>query len=52
MTLLSRPLASESLCCSAEMKNFSLWTSNIHPLVEETDQKYDLGGWLASQLIM
>jgi len=51
MTLLSRPFASQLLYCSAETKNFALWTSNRHPLGEETDQKYDPGSWLASQLI-
>ena len=42
--LLSRPFASKSLYCSAETKNFALWTSTMHPpakrqiksMIEET----------------
>lgn len=52
MTLLSRPFRSESLYWAAEMKNFVLWSSTRHPRGEEIDQKYDLGSWLASNLII
>jgi hypothetical protein len=52
MTLLSRPLASQSLYCSAETKTLVLWNSTGHALGEEKGQKYDPRSWLAFQLTM
>jgi hypothetical protein len=52
MTLLSRPLASQSLYCSAETKTLELWNSTGHSLGEEKDQNNDPRSWLTFQLIM